>query len=199
MKRLFDIIAALTGIMCASPLLAFIAIWIKCDSHGPVFFRQTRVGKNGKLFTILKYRTMTVDAEKSGYYTAENDPRITRAGNFLRKTSLDELPQLFNILKGEMSVIGPRPTLPYQVEQYDDFQNRRLEVKPGVTGWAQVNGRNTLSWPERIKHDVWYVDNYSFLLDMRILYRTFFVWLRGEGLYAEKEKFKLSDDDNKHL
>jgi undecaprenyl phosphate N,N'-diacetylbacillosamine 1-phosphate transferase len=199
MKRLADIFIALTGIFFTAPLLAFIAVWIKVDSSGPVFFRQTRVGKNGKPFTILKYRTMTVDAEKSGYYTAENDSRITRAGAFLRKTSLDELPQLFNILKGEMSVVGPRPTLAYQVEQYDEFQKRRLEVKPGVTGWAQVNGRNSLSWPERITYDVWYVDNYSFSLDIRILYMTVFVWLRGEGLYAEKDKFKLSDDDDAHL
>lgn len=190
---------AFFGICVSAPLLFIIAVAIKCDSRGPIFFCQTRVGKNGKEFTILKFRTMTVGAEKDGFYTAENDVRITRVGRFLRATSLDELPQLFNILGGSMSVIGPRPTLPYQVEQYDAFQRRRLEVKPGVTGWAQVNGRNTLSWPERIRYDVWYVDNYSFWLDMRILARTFFVWLRGEGVYADKEKFKLSDNDDAHL
>jgi lipopolysaccharide/colanic/teichoic acid biosynthesis glycosyltransferase len=157
------------------------------------------VGRNGALFTMLKFRTMVVDADKSGYFTDRNDARITGAGAFLRRTSLDELPQLINILRGEMSVVGPRPTLPYQVEQYTDFQRRRLEVKPGVTGWAQVNGRNTLTWPQRIEHDVWYVDHRSFLLDMKIIARTFGVWLHGEGVYAEKEKFMVGKDDLQHL
>ena len=140
---------------------------------------------------------MVIDAEKSGFYTSENDSRITKPGKFLRKTSLDEIPQLFNILKGEMSIIGPRPTLKYQVDEYTDFQKRRLEVLPGVTGWAQVNGRNSLSWPERIELDVWYVENFSLLLDAKILYKTIFVWLRGEGVYAEKEKFVVGNDDGK--
>jgi len=197
MKRFFDILVSLFGIILLSPLMIVIALWIKLNSKGPVFFKQERVGKDNMLFNILKFRTMVVDAEKSGFYTAENDSRITKPGNFLRKTSLDELPQLFNILKGEMSVIGPRPTLKYQVDEYTDFQKRRMEVRPGVTGWAQVNGRNSLSWPERIKLDVWYVDNLSFPLDMKILWKTLFVWLRGEGVYAEKEKFIIGNDDEK--
>lgn len=197
MKRIFDFIASAIGIILLSPLLLIIAIWIKLDSKGPVLFKQERVGKNNNLFNILKFRTMVVDAEKSGFYTSENDSRITRPGNLLRKTSLDEIPQLFNIFKGEMSIIGPRPTLKYQVDEYTDFQKRRLEVLPGVTGWAQVNGRNSLSWPERIKFDVWYVDNFSLFLDAKILYKTVFVWLRGEGVYAEKEKFIVGNDDGK--
>ena len=197
MKRFFDFLASTIGIILLSPLLIIIAIWIKLDSKGSILFKQERVGKNNKLFNILKFRTMVVNAEKSGFYTAENDSRITRSGNFLRKTSLDEIPQLFNIFKGEMSIIGPRPTLKYQVDKYTDFQKRRLEVLPGVTGWAQVNGRNSLSWPERIKLDVWYVDNFSLLLDVKILYKTVFVWLRGEGVYAEKEKFVVGKDDDK--
>ena len=197
MKRIIDIFISFIGIVCLSPLLLIIAIWIKLDSKGSVLFKQERVGKDNKLFNILKFSTMVVDAEKSGFYTAENDSRITRPGNFLRKTSLDEIPQLFNILRGEMSIIGPRPTLKYQVDEYTDFQKRRLEVLPGVTGWAQVNGRNSLSWPERITLDVWYVDNFSLSLDAKILYKTVFVWLRGEGVYAEKEKFIVGKDDGK--
>ena len=123
----------------------------------------------------------------NGIYTEENDPRITRVGRFLRKTSLDELPQLINILKGEMSFIGPRPTLAYQVEQYNDFQKKRLLMKPGVTGLAQVNGRNSISWPERIQYDVQYVENYSLGLDLKILIKTFLVVLKQEGLYGEKK------------
>ncbi len=196
-KRLFDFLASAIGIILLSPLLLIIAVWIKLDSKGPVLFKQERVGKDNKLFNILKFRTMVVDAEKSGFYTAENDSRITRPGNLLRKTSLDEIPQLFNIFKGEMSIIGPRPTLKYQVDEYTDFQKRRLEGLPGVTGWAQVNGRNSLSWPERITLDVWYVDNFSLFLDAKILYKTVFVWLRGEGVYAEKEKFIIGNDDEK--
>jgi len=132
---------------------------------------------------------------KSGYFTAENDSRVTRPGRFLRKTSLDELPQLINILFGTMSIVGPRPTLMYQIEQYTPEQRKRLAVKPGVTGWAQVNGRNTLSWPERITLDNWYVEHQSFLLDMKILAKTLLVWLKGEGVYAEKEKFIVGDND----
>jgi len=147
---------------------------IKIDSKGPVIFKQNRVGKNKEIFTIYKFRTMVENAENkgSGFYVKENDDRITRVGNFLRKTSLDELPQLYNVLKGDMSLVGPRPTLKYQVDEYDDFEELRLNVKPGITGWAQVNGRNILSWPEKIKLDVWYVKNRSLLLDIKILIKT---------------------------
>ncbi len=199
MKRFFDITMASIGIVLLAPLMLAVAIWIKLDSKGPVLFKQERVGKDGKLFTILKFRTMTVGSEKTGFHVTENDTRITKSGSFLRKTSIDELPQLFNIFKGDMSIVGPRPTLKYQVDNYDNFQKRRLEVPPGVTGWAQVNGRNSLSWPQRIKLDVWYVDNYSFLLDMKILWKTIFVWLRGDGIYAEKEKFIVGKNDDDKL
>lgn len=199
MKRFFDITMASIGIVLLAPLMLAVAIWIKLDSKGPVLFKQERVGKDGKLFTILKFRTMTVGSEKTGFHVTENDTRITKSGGFLRKTSIDELPQLFNIFKGDMSIVGPRPTLKYQVDNYDNFQKRRLEVPPGVTGWAQVNGRNSLSWPQRIKLDVWYVDNYSFLLDMKILWKTIFVWLRGDGIYAEKEKFIVGKNDDDKL
>lgn len=159
---------------------------IKLDSKGPVFFNQERVGEDGELFTIYKFRTMVENAENkgSGYYVKKNDNRITKIGNFLRKTSLDELPQLINVLKGDMSLVGPRPTLEYQVEEYDDFERKRLKMKPGITGWAQVNGRNNLSWPEKIKLDVWYFNNWSFLLDLKILFRTFII-LFTHKIYSE--------------
>ena len=199
LKRMFDIAVSLTALVALAPVFALASIWIKLGSRGPVFFRQERAGKDGAPFVIYKFRTMVVDAEKSGFFTAEGDPRVTRAGRFLRATSLDELPQLLNILKGDMSVVGPRPTLMYQVEQYTPHQRRRLSVRPGVTGWAQVNGRNSLSWPERIEFDVWYVEHPSFLLDMRIIWRTLFVWFRGEGVYASRDKFVVGKDDEKHL
>jgi lipopolysaccharide/colanic/teichoic acid biosynthesis glycosyltransferase len=198
-KRILDLVLAVPLLVFTAPLLLLLALWIKLDSRGPALYRQTRVGKNGTLFTIFKFRTMVVGAEKSGYFTAENDARITRPGAFLRRTSLDELPQLLNIVRGEMSVVGPRPTLPYQVAQYTPEQRRRLLVKPGVTGWAQVNGRNALSWPARIVLDVWYVDHQSCWLDARILARTVGVWLRGEGVYADREKFKVGAQDDAHL
>ncbi|KRQ87433.1 putative sugar transferase EpsL [Caloramator mitchellensis] len=194
-KRLFDFMFSLILLIILFPLFLLISILIKLDSKGEVFFKQERAGLNGKPFMIYKFRTMVKNAEKigDGYYTGENDPRITKVGNLLRKTSLDELPQLINILKGEMSIIGPRPTLMYQVEKYDEFQKKRLLMKPGVTGLAQVNGRNSLSWPERIKYDVQYVENWSLWLDIKIFFRTFLVVLKGEGVYAEKEKFIIKD------
>lgn len=196
-KRLFDFLLSLILLIVLSPLFLIIAILIKLDSEGEIFFKQERAGLNGKPFMIYKFRTMVKNAEKigDGYYTGENDPRITRIGRFLRKTSLDELPQLINILKGEMSIIGPRPTLMYQVEKYDAFQRKRLLMKPGVTGLAQVNGRNSLSWPERIKYDVYYVENWNLWMDIKIFFKTFLVVLKGEGVYAEKEKFIIKDKD----
>jgi len=195
LKRVIDLLVSTTSLVALAPVFALIALWIKLDSRGPVFFTQSRVGRRGVPFTILKFRTMVVGADKSGFFTAEADPRVTRCGRFLRATSLDELPQLINILKGEMSVVGPRPTLEYQVAQYTDHQRRRLDVKPGVTGWAQVNGRNSLGWPERIELDVWYVEHQSFWLDLKIVWRTLFVLLRGEGVYAAKDKFVVGKDD----
>jgi lipopolysaccharide/colanic/teichoic acid biosynthesis glycosyltransferase len=158
----------------AAPLLAMAALAIKVEDGGPVFYAQTRVGKDGVDFELLKLRTMVPDAERlgAGYAVDEGDPRITRVGRVLRRLSLDELPQLWNVVRGDMSVIGPRPTLRYQVERYDERQRRRLEVKPGITGWAQIHGRATLPWPERIELDVWYVEHRSRRLDLTILART---------------------------
>lgn len=187
MKRAMDIAVAVAGLAVGSPVLAACAVAIKLDTRGPVFYRQSRVGLDGRPFRIWKLRTMTVGAERAGagLYIEPGDNRITRAGKTLRRFSLDELPNLFNVLTGEMSVVGPRPTVKEQVDRYTDRQRRRLEVKPGITGWAQVNGRTALSWPERIELDVWYVDNRSRALDLRILARTGRLLATGRGLYSE--------------
>jgi lipopolysaccharide/colanic/teichoic acid biosynthesis glycosyltransferase len=162
-------------------VLALAALAVKLEDRGPVLFRQTRVGKDGRDFELLKLRTMVVGAETkgAGYAVDKGDPRITRVGRLLRRTSIDELPQLWNVVRGDMSVIGPRPTLRYQVERYDERQRRRLNVLPGITGWAQIHGRASLSWDERIELDVWYVDHRSPLTDLLILLRTPFALLGG--------------------
>jgi lipopolysaccharide/colanic/teichoic acid biosynthesis glycosyltransferase len=180
-NRGLDALLAGAGLALASPFLAAAALAVKLDDGGPVLYRQTRVGRDGRDFELLKLRTMVVGAERigAGYAIDEGDPRITRVGRLLRKTSIDELPQLWNVLRGDMSVVGPRPTLRYQVEQYDARQRRRLEVRPGITGWAQVNGRASLSWAERIELDVWYVENRTPGLDLRILLRTPLALFRG--------------------
>lgn len=169
-----------------SPWFWLIAGLIRLETPGPAFFCQERIGKDGRPFMAYKFRSMVDHAASMGLglNVAVNDARITRVGKFLRNTSLDELPQLFNVLQGEMSLVGPRPTLAYQVAAYNDFQRRRLLVKPGITGWAQVNGRNAIPWEERIKLDVWYVDNRSLTLDLVILGRTLQTWVRKEGLYG---------------
>ena len=174
MNRAADVALAGAALLVASPLLALAALAIKLEDRGPILYRQTRVGRDGSDFELLKLRTMVVGAETMGAGLGVNrgDARITRTGRILRKLSLDELPQLWNVVRGELSVIGPRPTLRYQVEQYDERQRHRLDVKPGITGWAQVNGRATLPWAERIELDVWYVEHRSPLLDLRILART---------------------------
>lgn len=174
MHRAADAALAGIGLVLASPFLAIGALAIKLSDRGPVLYRQLRVGKDGADFELLKLRTMVVGAEKmgAGYAVDHGDPRITRVGRMLRRLSVDELPQLWNVLRGDMSIIGPRPTLRYQVERYTPRQMRRLEVRPGITGWAQVNGRAELPWEERIELDVWYVENRSPLLDLRILART---------------------------
>jgi len=200
LKRWLDIALAAVALVVTFPLMAVIATAIKLDSSGPVLFVQERVGKDGKLFRAYKFRTMIQGAAAQGagfLIEGQDDPRITKVGKYLRRWSLDELPQFMNILKGEMSVVGPRPTLLYQVEQYDEFQKRRLEVKPGITGWAQIHGRNVLSWPERIEYDVWYVDNWSFRLDIEIILKTLPVLLKREGLYAHKENFIIRSQDEK--
>ena len=181
MNRALDVLLAGTGLVLTSPLLGLAALGVKIGNGGPVFYRQTRVGLDGEDFELLKLRTMVVGAETrgSGFAVDRGDPRITRLGRFLRRTSIDELPQLWNVLRGDMSAIGPRPTLRYQVEQYDERQRRRLEVKPGLTGWAQVNGRAALPWPERIELDVWYVQHRSARVDLQILLRTPLALFRG--------------------
>jgi lipopolysaccharide/colanic/teichoic acid biosynthesis glycosyltransferase len=174
LNRTLDVAIAGAGVALASPFLAAAAIAVKLGDGGPVLFKQTRVGKDGRDFELMKLRTMVVDAEKqgAGYAVNKGDSRITRVGRFLRRTSLDELPQLWNVVRGDMSLIGPRPTLRYQVEHYSDRQRRRLEVLPGITGWAQIHGRASLSWDERIELDVWYVDHRSLRIDLLILLRT---------------------------
>jgi lipopolysaccharide/colanic/teichoic acid biosynthesis glycosyltransferase len=173
-NRAADIALAGLGLAVASPLLAAAALAIKLEDGGPILYRQTRVGKDGRDFEVLKLRSMLVDAERqgAGYAVDRGDSRITRVGRLVRRTSIDELPQLWNVVRGDMSVIGPRPTLRYQVERYDERQRRRLDVRPGLTGWAQVHGRATLPWADRIELDVWYVEHRSPLVDLKILART---------------------------
>jgi len=185
-KSWFDFGGAWLVLMILSPLIWFIGALIRLDSPGPAFFRQERIGKDGKHFVSYKFRSMVDKATSMGLglNVKVDDDRITRIGKILRNTSMDEIPQIFNVLKGEMSLVGPRPTLRYQVERYDAFQRRRLECKPGITGWAQINGRNSIPWEERIKLDVWYVDNWSLSLDFKILSRTIRTVLRREGLYG---------------
>jgi lipopolysaccharide/colanic/teichoic acid biosynthesis glycosyltransferase len=173
-NRALDVVGASLGLALASPFLAAGALAIKLADGGPVVYRQRRVGKDGREFELFKLRTMVVGAEQQGAGWAVNrgDPRITRAGRLLRRLSLDEVPQLWNVVRGEMSLIGPRPTLAYQVEEYTPRQRKRLDVKPGITGWAQIHGRASLPWEERIELDVWYVENRSPAVDLKILLRT---------------------------
>jgi lipopolysaccharide/colanic/teichoic acid biosynthesis glycosyltransferase len=174
LNRAADVALAGAALVVASPLLGLAALAVKLEDGGPVLYRQTRVGRDGEDFELLKLRTMVVGAETMGAGLAvnEGDSRITRVGRALRKLSLDELPQLWNVVRGDMSVVGPRPTLRYQVERYTQHQRRRLEVKPGITGWAQVHGRASLPWEERIELDVWYVEHRSPRLELKILAKT---------------------------
>ncbi|HYZ20423.1 MAG TPA: sugar transferase [Gaiellaceae bacterium] len=174
LNRALDVVGAGVGLALASPVLAAAAAAIKLEDGGPVLYRQGRVGRNGDEFELVKLRTMVVGAERqgAGWAVNEGDPRITRVGRLLRRLSIDELPQLWNVVRGDMSLIGPRPTLAYQVERYTPRQRRRLEVKPGITGWAQIHGRASLPWEERIELDVWYVENRSPWVDLKILLRT---------------------------
>ncbi|HZN89745.1 MAG TPA: sugar transferase [Thermoleophilaceae bacterium] len=190
MSRALDLAIAGVVLALSAPLLALAALAIKLESHGPVFYRQRRVGRAGRPFELWKLRTMVRGAETlgAGIYVLEGDTRITRVGRLLRRYSLDELPNLVNVLRGEMAVVGPRPTVQEQVDRYTDRQRRRLEVKPGITGWAQINGRTSLPWPERIELDVWYVEHRSLRLDLRILARTARMLASGHGLYSEDLK-----------
>jgi sugar transferase EpsL len=180
LKRIGDRLAAAVLLILLSPLLAAIALWIVIDGGRPAILAQDRAGKHGKTFRMLKYRTMVQNAlELAAQLTddpfgvVENDPRITRPGRFLRRSGLDELPQLWNVLRGEMSLVGPRPDLVEQAKNYTEHDRRRLGVEPGITGWSQVNGREAIGWPERIEQDIWYIDHWSLGLDLKILWRTF--------------------------
>jgi lipopolysaccharide/colanic/teichoic acid biosynthesis glycosyltransferase len=185
LKRAVDIALALPLVVLSAPVVALLALAIRLESRGDPIYRQTRVGKDGKLFEIYKLRTMVHGAEftGAGLAIAAGDSRITRLGTLLRRYSLDELPNLWNVLRGDMSIVGPRPTLKSQVDQYTERQRGRLAVKPGITGWAQINGRASLPWPERIELDLWYVEHRSLALDLRILSRTLGQVLRGHGIY----------------
>jgi lipopolysaccharide/colanic/teichoic acid biosynthesis glycosyltransferase len=190
LPRALDVALAGIGLAVGSPLLALAAVLIKLESRGAVFYRQRRVGRDGRPFELWKLRTMVPGAETmgDGIYVLEGDPRITRVGRLLRRFSLDELPNLVNVLKGDMAIVGPRPTVQEQVDRYTERQRLRLAVKPGITGWAQVNGRTSLPWPERIELDVWYVEHRSFALDLRILARTARMLATGHGLYSQDVK-----------
>jgi lipopolysaccharide/colanic/teichoic acid biosynthesis glycosyltransferase len=187
MPRALDLLLASLLLALASPLLAVAALLVRIESRGPVFYRQRRVGRDGRPFELVKLRTMVPGAEAmgAGIYVVEGDPRITRVGRLLRRFSLDELPNLINVLRGEMAIVGPRPTVQEQVDRYTDRQRRRLDVKPGITGWAQINGRTSLPWPDRIELDVWYVEHRSLRLDLRILLKTARMLATGHGLYSE--------------
>lgn len=201
-KRIFDIVVSLFLIIFLTviPFMIVIPIAISLESKGSPVFKQERMGKDGKVFNIYKFRTMRNPPEgtysvngvlhkKNGDILEPSSTRITKVGAFLRKTSLDELMQLFNILNGTMSFVGPRPTLPYQAEKYTDEQKRRFEVKPGLTGWAQVNGRNNLTWTEKIEYDVEYVNNFSLLFDIKIMFKTV-------GVVLKRDKIEFNKEDN---
>lgn len=192
-KRAIDILGSFLGGLLISPILIIIAILIKIKLGSPIFFTQDRVGKDGKVFKIIKFRTMLEAYDKSGEPLSDKE-RVTSFGNFLRSTSLDELPELINVLKGDMSLVGPRPLLVEYIDLYSKEQFRRHEVRPGMTGWAQVNGRNNLNWDEKFKMDVEYVDNVNILLDIKILFLTIFKVLKRDGIskdgHVTMDKFK---------
>lgn len=181
-KRLIDFILALIALMIIWPILLLVIIWLHFANKGAgVFFTQDRPGKGGKIFKVIKFKTMTDEKDESGNLLPDNE-RITKIGSFVRSTSIDELPQLINVLKGDMALIGPRPLLPQYLSLYNDEQKRRHDVRPGITGWAQVNGRNTISWAEKFKLDVWYVDHVSLILDIKIIFKTVMNVLRRKDI-----------------
>jgi lipopolysaccharide/colanic/teichoic acid biosynthesis glycosyltransferase len=184
-RRAFDLVVAAAGLIVLSPVLVLAMLAVVVETRGGAFYRQRRVGLDGREFEVLKLRTMVAGAEHIGAGMAVNtgDARITRVGRVLRRTSLDELPNLVNVLKGDMAIVGPRPTLPSQVAQYTKRERGRLAVRPGITGWAQVNGRASLPWSERIELDLWYIEHRSWRLDLKILWRSAQLVVRGEGLY----------------
>ena len=192
-KPAIDFVLALVGFLFLSPVFVLVTIGLFLANDGKPFFFQLRPGKDGKIFKIIKFKTMTDKKDENGNLLPDAD-RLTKIGSFVRKTSLDEIPQLLNVIKGDMALVGPRPLLPQYLELYNDFQRRRNEVKPGITGWAQVNGRNSISWEKKFEYDVWYVDNVSFLLDIKILIMTVLKVVKSEGIneqgQATSEEFK---------
>jgi sugar transferase EpsL len=198
-KRLFDLVCATIGLIIVSPLLIMIALLISLTMGLPILFQQTRPGLHGKPFVLYKLRTMQDRRDSEGNVLPDEE-RLSPFGRFLRRTSLDELPELFNVLKGDMSLVGPRPLLVEYLDRYTPEQARRHEMKPGITGWAQVNGRNAISWEEKFELDVWYVDNQSLCLDLKILWMTLLMVLRREGIsqagHATMPKFMGSGADN---
>ena len=182
-KPFFDIVSAVLGLVFLSPIFILITIFLFFANDGKPFFFQLRPGKKGKIFKIIKFKTMNDRKDTEGNLLPDS-VRLTKIGSFVRKTSLDEIPQLFNVVKGDMSIVGPRPLLTTYLHLYSDFQNRRHEVKPGITGWAQVNGRNAISWDQKFKYDVWYVDHISFIVDVKILLKTIHKVLKSDGINA---------------
>jgi lipopolysaccharide/colanic/teichoic acid biosynthesis glycosyltransferase len=193
LKRVFDIFAAFSALLLLSPVLLIISLLILFIMGSPIIFAQSRPGKNGKIFKIIKFRTMLNDSDEHGNLLPDED-RLTKFGTWLRKSSLDELPELFNVLKGDMSLVGPRPLLIEYLPLYSDYQSRRHHVLPGITGWAQINGRNSLTWDEKFSLDIWYVDNQSLWLDIKIIFQTVLKVLDksgiDDGLGVGQEKFK---------
>ncbi|HRP54735.1 sugar transferase [Agriterribacter sp.] len=184
LKRLFDFFIATAAFVFAFPVFMIIMIWLVFVNKGKPFFLQKRPGKGERIFKVIKFKTMTDEKDENGNLLPDH-LRMTAIGRFVRKTSLDEIPQLLNVIKGDMSLIGPRPLLVSYLPLYNEEQKRRHKIKPGITGWAQVNGRNAISWEQKFNYDVWYVDNYSFLLDIKIIFLTIFKVYRREGINAE--------------
>lgn len=203
LKRLFDIVSSLVAIILLTPLWIIVSVLIKCDSKGPVFFRQGRRTKGGRVFEMLKFRSMVVNAEKqgAGLFNYKDDPRVTKMGRFLRDSSIDELPQLFNILKGDMSVVGPRPCVTYELGDFDTLNKRykkRFEMKAGLTGYAQVKGRNDISWDDKVGFDNEYIDLYSkygVLIDIKILFESVLKVFKKENIYENKEDENMDDEE----
>lgn len=198
-KRIFDVVISIIALVFFAIPFAVIALAIKLDSPGPVYFRQDRVGKHGKPFKIWKFRTMIHDPTRIDPQPPprSRDKLVTRVGHKLRRLGLDELPQLINVLRGELSLVGPRPVHPHRADRFNKQQRRRHLVKPGITGWALIQGRNQLTWKEKIKCDLWYVNHASFWLDLLILWRTPFILLRGEGVYMDQQE-SLAQHPNSH-
>ena len=193
-KRLIDIICSLVGLIVFSPILVIVALLVRLNLGSPIFFTQNRLGKNGKEFKMIKFRTMKDAVDKFGEVLPD-EQRLTRFGKILRSTSLDELPELINVLKGDMTLVGPRPLLVEYKELYSERQFRRHETSPGITGWAQVNGRNSISWNERFELDVWYVDNVSFFLDIKILFMTVLKVIKRDGINEEASMSKFTGNN----